>query len=221
LPDESLLGLFMTETTMEGAYDRSSGSSFEPIPFLGRIAYGRSAMYRREFLRTTGLTLGAIGIAGCLTQDGDSGQSPKRSPTERDPLTIAMKTEGSEYYFDPIGLFVKPGKTVTWTLKSGAHSTTAYKKGNGPAMVTRIPADATAWNSEIMSEQGATFEHTFDVTGTYDYFCIPHKSLGMVGRLVGGEPGGPAEGSMPPDGQVPKSSAIVEQGAIPHDEFTG
>lgn len=132
-----------------------------------------------------------------------------------------MVTEGDAFYFDPIGLFVEPGETVTWVIDSGSHSSTAYQQGNGGAEVTRIPEDAQAWDSGTLTEEGATFDHTLDVTGTYDYFCIPHKQLEMVGRLVVGEPGGPAEGSQPPDGAVPESSAIVEQGAIGWNEFTG
>ena len=131
-----------------------------------------------------------------------------------------MVTEGSEYYFDPIGLFVESGTTVTWEIQAGSHSSTAYKKGNGPASVTRIPDGAKAWDSGVLSQQGATYEHTFETTGTYDYFCIPHKSLGMVGRIVVGEPGGPAEGSMPPDGEVPESQTIVDQGTVSYSKFS-
>lgn len=86
--------------------------------------------------------------------------------------------------------------------------------------MTRIPNGAESWNSNILSKQGATFNYTFDKTGTYDYFCIPHKSLGMVARIVVGKPGGPAEGSMPPDGKLPKSQTIVDQGAVSYDEFS-
>lgn len=171
-------------------------------------------MHRREFIKTTGLAMGTISIAGCTSRNSNSGQSPEISGT-----AIVMGMTNGGYYFDPIGLFVKPGETVTWVNETGAHSTTAYEKGNGRALVTRIPKDATAWNSGILSELGATFEHTFEVEGTYDYFCIPHKSLGMVGRIVVGKPGGPAEGSMPPDGTVPESSSIIEQNAISYDEF--
>lgn len=135
--------------------------------------------------------------------------------------TVAMVSEGEDYYFDPIGLFVKSGTTVTWEIDSGSHSSTAYKKGTGAATVTRIPNGAQAWDSGILSEEGATFEHTFDTPGTYDYFCTPHKTLGMVARLVVGAPGGPAERSMPPDGKVPSSQMIVEQGSVPYDTFSG
>lgn len=71
-----------------------------------------------------------------------------------------------------------------------SHSSTAYEKGNGSATVTRIPGGAEAWDSGILNEQGATYEHTFETNGIYDYFCTPHKSLGMVARIVVGEPGG-------------------------------
>jgi plastocyanin len=132
-----------------------------------------------------------------------------------------MVTEGSEYYFDPIGLFVESGDTVTFEIQSGSHSATAYKEGTSSASVNRIPESAETFNSETLSEQGATYEHTFETTGTYDYFCIPHKSLGMVGRIVVGEPGGPAEGSMPPDGDVPESQTIVDQGSVSYSSFSG
>lgn len=132
-----------------------------------------------------------------------------------------METEDDEYYFDPIGLSVESGTAVTFRNESGSHSSTAYEVGNGPAAVTRIPEGAQAWDSGTLSEQGATFSQTFEVAGTYDYFCIPHKTLGMVGRIVVDEPGGPAERDMPPDGNVPNSQRIVDQGAVPYSEFSG
>jgi plastocyanin len=40
------------------------------------------------------------------------------------------------------------------------------------------------FESDMMSEQGATFERTFDSAGTYEYYCNPHKALGMKGAIV-------------------------------------
>ncbi|WP_137286804.1 plastocyanin/azurin family copper-binding protein [Halorussus salinisoli] len=159
--------------------------------------------------------------AGTTEGEGTEGGTTADEQGAQGSGPIAMITDGSEYYFDPIGLFVQPGTTVEWVNESGAHSSTAYAEGTGGASVTRIPEDADPWNSEIISEEGGTFSYTFEVEGTYDYFCIPHKTLGMVGRVVCGEPGGPAEGSMPPDGDVPESQAIVDQGAISYEEFSG
>ena len=107
-------------------------------------------------------------------------------------------------YFDPIGLHVEPGTTVRFEIAAGAHSATAYPD--------RVPADATAFDSGTISQ--GSFEHTFEVPGTYDYYCIPHKTVGMVGRIVVGSPGGPAEDSPIPDGEVPDSETIVQNGAV-------
>ncbi|MFB6236733.1 MAG: plastocyanin/azurin family copper-binding protein [Halopenitus sp.] len=188
-------------------------------------------MERRQLLKTAGVlgTGGLTSLAGCTggSEDGESGAAPTATKTQEtadgsaDSNTVMMVTDGSQYYFDPIGLFVEPGETVTFEIKNGSHSATAYKKGTSTASVTRIPEGAEAFNSETLSEKGATYEHTFETPGTYDYFCIPHKSLGMVGRIVVGEPGGPAEGSMPPDGKVPKSQTIVDQGSVSYSEFSG
>ena len=206
-------------------------------------------MERRTFIESIGIA-GVGALAGCAapsapdaTTQGngdDGGAGGEATATETTageaatetttggggggggaPNTVEMVTEGSEYYFDPVGLFVEPGETISFVNQAGAHSSTAYAEGNGGAEVRRIPQDAEAWNSEILTESGASFDHTFEVTGTYDYFCIPHKTLGMVGRLVVGEPGGPAEGSTPPDGDVPTSETIVEQGAVSYSEFSG
>lgn len=193
-------------------------------------------MRRRTLLKmgSAMATAGMVGLAGCAEDGGEGGQdtpeetpteTPEETPTEaggeQASTTVDMETEGSEYYFDPIGLFVESGTTVTFRIESGSHSSTAYKEGNGPAEVTRIPEDAEAWDSGTLTEEGATFEHTFETAGTYDYFCIPHKSLGMVGRIVVDEPGGPADGSMPPDGEVPESQRIVDEGAVSYSDFEG
>lgn len=185
-------------------------------------------MDRRTFILTAGVSLSSLGAAGCIGTPGDGEATPTGTPapTETptptdDGLTVDMVTEGEDYYFDPIGLHAEPGETVTWRLENDVHSTTAYAEGNGGAEVTRIPDGAEPWDSGTLQEQGATFELTTDIEGTYDYFCIPHKTLGMVGRLVIGEPGGPAEGSMPPDGAVPESATIVEQGSVAYADFEG
>ncbi len=142
---------------------------------------------RRQFL-------GALG-AGTVATAGLS-----RSVAAQETPVVRMGNN----YFDPIGLHVEPGTTLRFEVAAGAHSATAYE--------SRIPAAASAFDSGVISSGG--FEHTFEEPGTYDYYCIPHKSVGMVGRIVVGSPGGPAEGSPIPDGDVPDSDTIVERGAV-------
>jgi plastocyanin len=134
--------------------------------------------------------------------------------------TVGMYTEGGAYYFDPIGLHVKPGDTVEWVLKSGGHSSTSYTSNNpnydGPRL---IPKNAKPWDSGVLDNPGASFSYTFNVQGTYNYYCIPHKTLGMVGRIVCGEPGGPGEqkqipSSDRPEGVLPPSDVILQKGTV-------
>lgn len=164
-------------------------------------------------------TARSAGSGEKTTAGSEGSASTQTNASATGAKTVEMHTEDGNYYFDPIGLFVEKGTTVTFEDKSGSHSSTAYKKGTASAETTRIPKDAKAWNSDTITE-GETFEHTFDTEGTYDYFCIPHKSLGMVGRIIVGSSGGPAEGSMPPDGKVPKSDKIIDKGSIAHSDFS-
>lgn len=194
---------------------------------------------RRAFLKGTclGGTGLVVSVAGCTSARDGTTEPPTQEPTESPAPTgtptqtstasptgggntVLMVTEAGGSFFDPIGLFVEPGEAVTWEIRSDAHSATAYHEDHFMAVETRIPADAAGWDSETMRGVGETFTHTFETPGTYDYFCIPHKAYGMVGRIVVGQPGGPAAGSMPPDGEVPTGAAIVERGAIPYDEFS-
>jgi len=158
---------------------------------------------------------GDVSVSGGTSDTSTPTETPAETPTPAGEAdhTVSMVTEGEEYYFDPIGIAVEPGDTVEWIIESGSHSSASYDD--------RIPEGAEAWDSGVLSEEGATFRRAFEAEGTYDYFCTPHKTLEMIGRVVVGEPGGPAEGSMPPDGDVPASDAILEEGSVSYDSFSG
>lgn len=173
---------------------------------------------RRKFMTTA--AAGVVGLSGTAAAQNQSGNATGNQTDagdgEPESHEVLMVTEGSDFYFEPIGLHVQPGDTVTWILDSGTHSSTAYED--------RIPEGAEAWDSGNISQEGAEFTYTFEEEGTYDYYCTPHQQLGMVGRIVCGEPGGPAEEGEIPDapgsGQMPSSQQIVDQGSIAYP-FTG
>lgn len=121
---------------------------------------------------------------------GASDSSASASATVSDDVHVVrmMSTQDGQYHFEPHVLRLEPGDTVRWKLESGAHTTTAYHPANGDRP-RRIPEGAEPWNSDFLTEDGATFERTFTVEGVYDYFCIPHEGYGMIGTLVVGEPG--------------------------------
>lgn len=175
-------------------------------------------MDRRRFLVATGV-LGTTNLAGCAGLGGDSVATPTAGAPGGE-ATVEMVGGGGNY-FDPIGLYLKPGDTVSFVMKSGNHSATAYHESNSLAETTRIPDGAESFDSGVITERGKTFEHTFETKGTYDYYCTPHKPMGMVGRIVVGESGGPAEKGKIPDGRVPSSDDILKRESVSYDDFSG
>jgi plastocyanin len=76
--------------------------------------------------------------------------------------------------FSPSSVTIHPGDTVRWTWGSSAHSSTSGVPG----------APDGIWDSGILND-GATYSHTFNSTGTFPYYCIVHGGCcGMVGTVT-------------------------------------
>ncbi|WP_262030100.1 plastocyanin/azurin family copper-binding protein [Microvirga sp. Mcv34] len=96
--------------------------------------------------------------------------------------------DGSQVWFNPIGLRIKPGQTIRWVnLDPGnSHTATAYHPKNFERPL-RIPEGAEPWNSDYLLPN-ESFSVTLKDEGVYDFFCVPHEHAGMVGRIIVGEP---------------------------------
>src|SRR5438874_988841 len=71
--------------------------------------------------------------------------------------------------FDPPDITINLGDTVVWTnTVTVQHDSVAF--------------DGT-WQSALLN-RGQTFPFTFTKSGTFDYFCTPHLSIGMVGSVT-------------------------------------
>ena len=44
------------------------------------------------------------------------------------------------------------------------------------------------WDLGGLLDRTGIFEVTLTVEGVYDYFCLPHHAMGMVGRIIVGDP---------------------------------
>jgi plastocyanin len=133
-------------------------------------------MDRRAFL-ATGASATLAALAGC----GVSG-----SDTEGN-YDVGMTASR----FDPGTVTVAAGDTVRWkNTSSHAHTVTAYGDGlpEGAAFFATggfesqsAAEDGWIGGSEGALYEGDTYEHSFEVPGTYNYYCIPHEASGMVG----------------------------------------
>ncbi|HTH15782.1 MAG TPA: plastocyanin/azurin family copper-binding protein [Magnetospirillum sp.] len=117
---------------------------------------------------------------------------PCRAAAAEAVIRTMSSPDGSEVWFDPVGLWMPPGTVVRWingTEQANTHTATAYHPANGRHAL-RIPNGAQPWDSGYLLP-GASFAATLAVEGVYDYFCQPHEIAGMVGRIVVGRPGSP------------------------------
>ena len=105
--------------------------------------------------------------------------------TGKSEVTVYVGTDGngSNYGFGPAAVRVDPGTKVTWkwTGKGGSHN---------------VEATDGSFKSDMHSDAGATFSHTFETEGTFEYFCRPHKMMGMKGAVVVGGSGGKDPGQL-------------------------
>lgn len=123
---------------------------------------------------------------------------PRRTAAADAVILLKSTPDGSDVWFDPVGLWLPPGTAVTWTNgadQANTHTAAAYHPANRGHSL-RIPDAAQPWDSGYL-RPGQSFTVTLTEEGVYDYFCLPHEMAGMVGRIVVGRPGGP--GSRPFD----------------------
>ncbi|MEX2473208.1 MAG: plastocyanin/azurin family copper-binding protein [Gemmatimonadota bacterium] len=67
-------------------------------------------------------------------------------------------------------LTISPGTTVRWI--------------NGDGVLHTVTPDGhSEWASATIASSGDTFEHTFNTTGEFAYFCDPHQAQGMTGII--------------------------------------
>jgi plastocyanin len=118
------------------------------------------------------LALGLVG-AGCGDDDDDGGGGggeTTEAPSADGGTPAGGGTEVSmeNIKFNPTDVTIKPGETVTWVNDdSVGHDVTGddFKSGDPGGM-----------------QNGATFEHTFETAGTFDYVCTVHP--GMKGSVT-------------------------------------
>jgi len=160
---------------------------------------------RRDFVKLAlGSMAGAamIPVGGRLLENrGGGAPDGARAAAARPglpPRTVGLRTLGGDFVFDPVGLRIEAGERVVWLNVGDFHTVSAFHPDNAnllPGEVPlRIPEGAESFHSGMLGLTGGTqFEREFPVEGVYDYFCQPHYSFGMVGRLIVGAPGdGPA-----------------------------
>ncbi|MFC7141849.1 plastocyanin/azurin family copper-binding protein [Halosimplex aquaticum] len=135
---------------------------------------------------------------GSSGEDGSTGDTPEPTASG-DGSSGGEWTETStvemtdDLAFEPKKIKVEAGTTVTFeNVGNIGHTVTAYedKIPDGATYFASGDFDSESAASEgYKSDQtgnipsGESYEVTLETTGTYEYYCIPHKLNGMVGSI--------------------------------------
>lgn len=96
------------------------------------------------------------------------------------PVLFAQTTHVVEVlddFFSPAELTIEAGDTVRWeNAPGGAPHDVVSEDG-----LWTPPAVSPEWN----------FEYTFNDEGVFDYYCTPHRNIGMVGTVTVEQAAGP------------------------------
>ena len=92
--------------------------------------------------------------------------------------TIEMlnKLEKETMVFSQKIVNIDVGDTVFWTSTDPGHNVEFISKGGLPEGVEKFK-----------SKVGKDAEFTFSIPGIYAYWCVPHKTMGMIGFVIVGD----------------------------------
>mmetsp|Transcript_16166 Transcript_16166/g.30068 ORF Transcript_16166/g.30068 Transcript_16166/m.30068 type:complete len:229 (-) Transcript_16166:34-720(-) len=93
---------------------------------------------------------------------------------------VVAGTDANPLSFAPQDITICKGDAVVWKgLRGLPHNIIFADKG--------VPkgVDALALSTvDDLENEGQTYKATFTIPGTYDYFCIPHLTAGMIGKIT-------------------------------------
>ena len=124
-------------------------------------------------------------------------------PTEEGTVEEAAEEAVPDFYFDPVGLRIRPGDVVSFpNVSSDLHTVTSWSSRFG--LGQRIPENAPPFGSPVIMP-GEEWVYRFPEPGVYDVLCLPHFDLGMVMRVV----------ATPEGGEVPEAPPVDEETTPP------
>jgi len=134
------------------------------------------------YITTILLFIVSMATLGFYSGYGNKPKDSDRKAKKPDPVVTVEMTNTMK--FTPDTVRIKRGQTVKWDNTSLlAHSVTGDPSKASIEGSARLPAGANPFDSGMLDPK-QTFTHTFTVSGTYQYFCIPHEGAKMYGWVI-------------------------------------
>lgn len=106
--------------------------------------------------------------------------------TDSETATVTVGNADYEDEFDPAVLRVRTGTTVTWEWTGVGTSHNVVSAADNPLETDNVVevGDGPLDSGSVTGDSEATYDYTFESSGTYRYYCQPHYSLGARGVVV-------------------------------------
>ena len=101
---------------------------------------------------------------------------PKIAVAEDTTIEMLDKLGKRNMVFSQDIVRINPGDTVFWKATDKGHNVQFISK-NG------VPEGVEKFKSKISKDT----EYTFTIPGIYAYWCVPHKTMGMIGFIIVGD----------------------------------
>ncbi|SVA83047.1 uncharacterized protein METZ01_LOCUS135901 [marine metagenome] len=101
---------------------------------------------------------------------------PKIAVAEDTTIEMLDKLGKRNMVFSQEIVRINPGDTVFWKATDKGHNVQFISK-NG------VPEGVEKFKSKISKDT----EYTFTIPGIYAYWCVPHKTMGMIGFVIVGD----------------------------------
>ncbi len=101
---------------------------------------------------------------------------PKIAVAEDTTIEMLDKLGKRNMVFSQEIVRINPGDTVFWKATDKGHNVQFISK-NG------VPEGVEKFKSKI----GKDTEYRFTIPGIYAYWCVPHKTMGMIGFVIVGD----------------------------------
>ncbi|MFN7141684.1 MAG: plastocyanin/azurin family copper-binding protein [Limisphaerales bacterium] len=153
-------------------------------------------MRNLNVLFITSLALPLLLASGCGSGSSDSsaasqsqGAAPQMvaaAPTGK-VHDVAMRGEGSRFFFEPKEITIQRGDTIRWKMVDGAPHNVNFTGHKIPEGARVVLANKKKLMGVMLAGAGQTYEIQFTddfPLGEYNYVCDPHIAFNMVGKIT-------------------------------------
>lgn len=107
------------------------------------------------------------------------------SPASAETYSVKMGGDNGMLVFQPDKITVKPGDTVKWVINKVPPHNVVFDDKTIPGQDKALTKSLS--HPQLEMSPGSSFELSIpkDIApGEYTYYCAPHRSAGMVGKIT-------------------------------------